>query len=108
MPSNLKVSKEEENMSYNEEITSSGNEELEKFQIVENDAQNLETLVVKEDELTSPESHKKINDEVINTIPEMAPWGEMHEELKNEQMTPIPKKGCTIQSFKKMEATIVK
>ena len=32
----------------------------------------------------------------------------MHEELKNEKITPIPKKEeCTIQLFKKMEATIV-
>ena len=73
MPSNLKVSKEEENMSYNEEITSRGNEELEKFQTVENDEQILETLVVKEDEPTSPKSHEKINDEVVKTISEMTP-----------------------------------
>ena len=36
-PSTLEVNKEEENMSYNEEITSRGNEELEKLQIVENE-----------------------------------------------------------------------
>ena len=96
-------------MSYNEEITSRGNEELEKFQTVENDAQILETLIVNGDEPTSLESHEKINDEVVKTIPEMVPWGEMHEELKNEKMTPIPKtEECTIYLFKKMEATIVK
>ena len=95
-------------MSYNEEITSRGNEELEKFQTMENDAQNLKTLVVKEDESTCLESHEKINDEVVKTIPEMIPWDEMYEEWKNEKMTPIPKTGeCTIQLFKKMETTIV-
>ena len=116
MPSNLKVSKEEENISYNEEITLIGNEEitsisneeLKKFQTVENDAQILKTLVVKEDKPTSSESHEKINDEVVKTITKMTPWGKMHEELKNEKMTPIPKmEECTIQLFKKMEATIV-
>ena len=63
-PSTLGVNIEEENLSYNEEITSRDNEELEKFETVENDAQILETLVVKEDEPTSPESHEKTNYEV--------------------------------------------
>ena len=64
---------------------------------MENDAQVLETLVVKEDEPTYLESHEKINDEVVKTIMEMAQWGEMHEELKNDKMTPIPKtEECTI------------
>ena len=40
---------------------------------------------------TSPESHEKINDEVVKTIMETAPWGEMHEELKNEKMAPVSK-----------------
>ena len=76
---------------------------------MENDTQILETLVVKENESTSPESHEKIKDEVVKTIPKMAPWGEMHEELKNEKMIPIPKEEeCTIKLFKEMEATIVK
>ena len=92
LPSTLEVNKEEENLSYNEEITSRGNEELEKFQSAESDAQTSKELVAKEEkESTSPKSHEKINDEVIKTISEMAPWGEMHEELKNEKMTPIPK-----------------
>ena len=56
LPSNLEVFKEEENLSYNEEITSRGNEELEKFQIVDNDAQKLETLGLKKDEPTSSKS----------------------------------------------------
>ena len=54
LPSTLGVNIEKENLSYNEEITSRDNEKLEKFQIVENDAQMLETLVVKENESTSP------------------------------------------------------
>ena len=108
LSSTLEVNKEEENLSYNEEIISKDNEELEKFQTVENDVQILETLVVKKDEETSPESQEKINDEVVKTILETTPWGEMHEELKNEKTTSIPKtEDCTIQLFKEMEATIV-
>ena len=38
LSSTLGVNTEEENLSSNEEITSRGNEELEKFQTVENDA----------------------------------------------------------------------
>ena len=75
---------------------------------MENDAKILESLVMKEDELTSPESHEKINHEVVKTIPEIAPSGEMHKELKNEKTTPIPKtKECNMQLFKEMEDTIV-
>ena len=59
LPSTLKVNKEEESLSYNEEITLRDNEKLEKFQNVENDAQILETLVVNEEESTSPELHEK-------------------------------------------------
>ena len=86
-PSTFWVNVEEENLRYNEEIPSRDNEELEKFQTVENDAQILETLVVKEDEPTSPESHEKTNDEVVKTIPEMTLWVPMHEEVKNENKT---------------------
>ena len=67
-PSTLRVNIEEETLRNNEEITSRDNEELEKFKTVENDAQILETLVLKEDEPTSPESHEKTNDEVVRTI----------------------------------------
>ena len=84
-PSTLRVNIEEENLSYNEEISSRDNEELEKFQIVENDAHIFETLVVKEDEPTSLESHEKTNDKVVKTIPEMTFWVPMHEEVKNEK-----------------------
>ena len=86
--STLGVNIEEKNLRYNEEITSRDNEELEKFQTVENDAQILETLVVKEDGQTSPESHEKTNDEVVKTIPEMTLWVPMYEEVKNENKTP--------------------
>ena len=86
--STLRVNIEEQNLRYNEEITSRGNEELEKFQTVENDAQILETFVVKEDEPTSPESHEKTNGEVVKTIPEMTFLVLMHEEVKNEKKKP--------------------
>ena len=82
------VDTEEENLRYNEEITSRDNKELEKFQTVENYAQILETLVVKEDESTSPESHEKTKDEVVKTIPEMTLWVPMYEEVKNEKKNP--------------------
>ena len=65
LPSNLEGIKEEESVNYNEEITSRDDEKLEKFQKVENDAHTLETLVVKEYESTSPESHEKIKDEIV-------------------------------------------
>ena len=87
-PSTLRVNIEEENLSYNEEITSRDNEELEKFQIVKNDAQIFETLDVKEDEPTSPESHEKTTDKVVKTIPEMTFWVPMHETVKNEKTKP--------------------
>ena len=79
---------EEENLRYNEEITSRDKEELEKFQTVENDAQILETLVLKEDEPNSLESYEKTNNEVVKTIPEMTLWVPMHEEAKNEKKNP--------------------
>ena len=106
------MNKEEENLNYNEIITSRGNKELEKLQRVENEAQNSKALVKKEEEeeeeSTSPKSHEKTNDEVVKTIPKMAPSSEMHEELTNKKMTPILKVGkCTIQLFKEMEASIV-
>ena len=86
--STLRVNLEEKNLSYNEEITSRGNKEIEKVQIVENDAKTLKDLVAKEEkEPTSPESHEKTNDEVGKTMPEMTLWGEMYEGLKNENMT---------------------
>ena len=49
-PSTLGVNTEEENWSYNEEITSRGNEELEKLQKVEDDdVETSKDLVEKEE-----------------------------------------------------------
>ena len=87
--STLRVNLEEENLSYNEEITLRGNKELKKLQTVENDVETLKDLVAKEEkEPTSPKSHEKTNDEVGKIMSEMTLWGEMHEGLKNEKMTP--------------------
>ena len=44
-----------------------------------------------EDEPTSPESHDTTKDEVLKTIPEMAHWGDILEELKIEEVTPTSK-----------------
>ena len=88
--STIGVNTEEENWSYNEEITSRGNEELEKLQKVEDDdAKTLKDLVQKEEkESTSSESYEKVKEEVVETFPEMTLLGEMHEELKNEKTIP--------------------
>ena len=75
LPNILEVNIEEENLSYNEEITSGGNEEIEKFQRVENKANEWKALVSMEDESTSLELHERIKYEALKTIPEMAPWG---------------------------------
>ena len=85
--STLGVNTEKENWSYNEEITSRGNEELEKLQRVENDAETSKDLVAKEEkESTSSESYEKVKDEVVKTMSKMTLWGEMYEGLKNEKM----------------------
>ena len=108
-PSTLGVNIEVENLRYNEEITSRDNEELENFETVENDEQILETLVVKEDGPTSPESHEKTNDEVGKIMPEMTLWGEIQEELKNEKMTPtFEVEEYIIQLNNEMKGTFVK
>ena len=100
--------REEEDLSYNEDITSSNDGELEKLQRVENDAQEWKTLVAKEDEPTSSESHDMTKDEVLKTIPKMTPWGEMHEEFKIVRVTPMSKlEECIVQLSKELEATIV-
>ena len=75
---------------------------------MEDDAQNLEVLVVKKDDPTSPDPHEKIKDEVVKNILKMAPWGEKLEELKIEEVTPISKvEECIIQLNKEIETTIV-
>ena len=55
---------------------------------MENDSETSKDLVANEEkESTSPESYEKVKDEVVKTMPEMTLWGEMHEGLKNEEMT---------------------
>ena len=98
----------EENLSYNKEITSKGNKELEKFQTKEYDAQILETLVVKENESTSSESHEKTNDEVAKIIPEMTLLVAMHLEVKNEKMTPTSEVDEYIHLNNELRGIIVK
>ena len=72
-------------MSYNDKFTSRNNEELHKLTRGD-DAQDLKALVVMEDESSSPESHDTTKYEVLKNIPEMAPWGDMYEELKIEEI----------------------
>ena len=74
LPSILEVIREEkeEGLHYKEDVTSRSKDELENITKVEDDAQNLRILVIKEDEPTSPESQEKIKDEIIKTILEMA------------------------------------
>ena len=94
--------KEKEDLSYNEDTTSRNDGELEKLKGVETDAQEWKTLVLKEDEPTSPESHDTIK-EVVKTISEMAPWGEMFEEIQIVKVTPMSKvEECITQLCKKM------
>ena len=110
LPSILEVIKKEkeEDFHYKEDVTSRSKDELENITKVEDDAENLRILVVKEDEPTSSKSQEKIKDEVVRTIPEMAPWGEKLEELKIEKVTPMSKvQECIVQLCKEMEATIV-
>ena len=57
---------------------------------MENDAQEWKTLVAKETEPTSPESHDTTK-EVVKNIPEMALWGEMYEDFDIAKVTPMPK-----------------
>ena len=96
----------EESLNYNEDVTSRSKDELEKITKVDDDAQNLRILVVKEDEPTSPESQENIKDEIVKTSSEMALWGEMDEELKIEEVTPTSEvKECIIKLCKEMEAT---
>ena len=104
----LEVIREEEDLSYNEDIASRNNEELEKLTRGDDDAQDFKALVVMEDEPTSSESHDMTKDKVLRNIPEMVQWGDMHEELNIEEIIPMSKvEDYIIQSNKEMEATIV-
>ena len=109
-PSTLRVNIEEENWSYNVEITSRGNEELEKLQRVENDVETSKDLVAKEEkESTSSKSYEKVKDEVVKTMLKMVLWDEMHEGLKIEKMTPTSEVDeYIIQLNNGMKGTFVK
>ena len=102
------IREEEEDLSYNKDITSRNNKELEKLTRGDDDVQDLKALVLMEDEPTSPESHDTTKEDVLNAILEMAPWGDMHEELKIEEVTPMSKVDeFIIQLNKEMGGTIV-
>ena len=89
-------------------VTSRSKEELEKLTRGDDDVQDLKALVVMEDEPTSPESHDTTKEEVLKVIPEMDPWGDMHKELKIEEVTPMSKvEEYIIHLNKEMGATIV-
>ena len=77
---------------------------------MENDAETSKDLVAKEEkELASSESYEKVKDEVVKTMPEMTLWGEMHEGLKNEKMTPTSEVDeYIIQLNNEMKGTFVK
>ena len=99
--------KEEENLHYNEDITLRNDKELEKLQRVENNAQEWKALVAKEDELTSSESNERTREEVVKTISEMAPWGEMYQEFKIVKVTPMSKvEEFIIELNKEIELTV--
>ena len=52
--------------------------------------------------------HDTTKDEVLKTILEMAPWGEMHEEFKIARVTLMSKlEECIVQLSKETETTIV-
>ena len=57
LPSILEVIREEEDLSYNKDITSRSKEELEKLTRGDDNVQDLKALVVMEDEPASSESH---------------------------------------------------
>ena len=68
----------------------------------------LNEIVGKEKESTSPKQHK-MKIEVDKTIPEMTLWGDVHEKVKNEKLTPISKVDETILELMESEsATKVK
>ena len=75
---------------------------------MEDDEQDSKTLVVMEDESTSPESRKLIKYEVLKTISKMAPLDDIHEEFKTKEVTPISKvEECIIWLNKEIEAFMV-
>ena len=83
LPSLLEVISKED-LSYQEDLTSRNNEKLEKLTRADVDAQYSKALLIKEDESTSPKSHKMIKYEVLKTIRDMTSWSDMIKELKIE------------------------
>ena len=61
-----------------------------------------------ENEPTSRESYDMTIDEVLKTIPKIAPWGDMNEGLKIEEVTPMSMVECIFQLNKELIETIVK
>ena len=107
LPSLLEVI-EEEDLSYNEVVASISKEELEKLTRGDDDVQDLKALVVMEDKPNSPKCHDRTKDEVLKAILEIVPWGDMHEELKIDDVTPMSKvEEYIIRLNKEMEATIM-
>ena len=89
-------------------ITLRSSGELEKFQRVEDDANELKKFVSKENKSTSPKTNEMIK-EVVETFQEMTLWGEMHEELQNAKMIPMSEMDeYIVQLNKELIATIVK
>ena len=76
----------------------------------DDDAETSKDLVEKEEkESTSPESYEKVKEEVVETFPKMTLWGEIHEGLKNEKMTPTSEVDeYIIQLKNEMKGTFVK
>ena len=83
--STLEMNKEEENLNYNEEITLRENGELKKLKREEYDAKELKDLVTKEEEESTSLEPNENKEEVVETIPEMTLWGEMHGKLKKRR-----------------------
>ena len=96
-------------MDNKEAITLRNGGELKELKREEVDANELKELVKKEEEeSTSPEPNE-MRKEVVETFLEMILWGEMHEELQNEKMTPMFKVDeYIVQLNKKLEDNIVK
>ena len=104
---NLDEKPKKEDVEHKEDITLKSGGELEKLQRVEDDAHELKELVVREDESASLEPYE-MKEEDVETIPGMAPWGDMHEELKIGEVTPMSKmEECIFQLNKELIATIV-
>ena len=80
---------------------------LEKPSGVDVDARELRELVVKEEGSTCPKPKEKRK--AIKTILEMIIWGDVHEKLENEKITPISEVDeIILELIKIRRATMVK